>query len=86
MKRNGLTLRELGYDLLDQGRRAGDFPLERDAIDRIAAGMIYTLNDREDVRGPFDHNERENYGKSSGAPQPRRRRYPEAQLAAGTMN
>jgi hypothetical protein len=45
-----LTLRELGYDLLDQGRRAGDFPLERDAIDRIAAGMIYTLNDREDVR------------------------------------
>jgi hypothetical protein len=50
MKPNGLTLRELGYDLLDQGRRAGDFPLERDAIDRIAAGMIYTLNDREDVR------------------------------------
>jgi hypothetical protein len=57
MNSNGLTLRELVYDLLDEGRRAGDFPLARDAIDRIAAGMIDTLNDREDVRGPFDHNE-----------------------------
>jgi hypothetical protein len=52
-----LTLRELVYDLLDEGRRAGDFPLEHASIDLIAAGMIDTLGDREDVRGPFDHDE-----------------------------
>jgi hypothetical protein len=57
MSSNGITLRELVYDLLDQGRRAGDFPLVRDSIDLIAAGMIDTLGDREDVRGPFDHDE-----------------------------
>ena len=33
------------------------FPLERDAIDRIAAGMIDTLNDRDEGWGPFDHDE-----------------------------
>jgi hypothetical protein len=54
MNGNGLTLRELVYDLLDEGRRAGDFPLARDSIDLIAAGMIDTLNDREDFAGPFD--------------------------------
>jgi hypothetical protein len=57
MNGNGLTLRELVYDLLDEGRRAGDFPLARDAIDRIAAGMIDTLNDRDEGWGPFDHDE-----------------------------
>src|ERR1700719_1305675 len=46
MNGNGLTLREVVYDLLDDGRRAGDFPLARDSIDRIAAGLIDTLNDR----------------------------------------
>jgi hypothetical protein len=57
MSSNGITLRELVYDLLDEGRRGGDFPLARDSIDLIAAGMIDMLNDREDVRGPFDHDE-----------------------------
>ena len=57
MNGNGLTLRELVYDLLDEGRRAGDFPLARDSIDLIAAGMIDTLNDREDFARPFDHDE-----------------------------
>ena len=57
MSSNGITLRELVYDLLDEGRRAGNFPLERDAIDRIAAGMIDTLNDRDEGWGPFDHDE-----------------------------
>ena len=57
MNGNGLTLRELAYDLLDEGRRAGDFPLARDSIDLIAAGMIDTLNDREDFARPFDHDE-----------------------------
>jgi hypothetical protein len=51
MNGNGLTLRELVYDLLDEGRRAGDFPLERDSIDRIAAGLIDTLNDRDEGVG-----------------------------------
>ena len=46
MNGNGLTLRELVYDLLDESRRAGDFPLARDSIDLIAAGMIDTLNDQ----------------------------------------
>jgi hypothetical protein len=57
MNGNGLTLRELVYDLLDEGRRAGDFPLARDSIDLIAADLIDTLNDREDFAGPFDHDE-----------------------------
>jgi hypothetical protein len=52
-----VTLRELVYDLLDEGRRDGDFSLDRDSIDLIAAGIQDTLNDREDVRGPFDHDE-----------------------------
>jgi PEP-CTERM motif len=47
-----MTLRELVYDLFDEGRRAGDFALQRDAIDQIAAGMIDTLNDRDEGWGP----------------------------------
>jgi hypothetical protein len=31
-----MTLRELVYDLFDEGRRAGDFALQRDAIHQIA--------------------------------------------------
>jgi hypothetical protein len=31
--------------------------LQRDAIDQIAAGLIDTLNDRDEEWGPFDHDE-----------------------------
>jgi hypothetical protein len=47
-----MTLRKLVYGLLD-----GEFPLEGDSIDFIAAGIQDSLNGREDVRGPFDHDE-----------------------------
>jgi len=39
-----MTLRELVYDLLDQGRRDGEFPLDRDSIDLIAAGIQEKLD------------------------------------------
>jgi hypothetical protein len=52
-----VNLRELLYDLLDDMRRDGELRLDRSNVGAITPSVADTLNDREDVRGPFFHDE-----------------------------
>ena len=52
-----MTLREIIYELLDEGRRNGAFSAERDKIDLIAAAIHDILRTDPDIPLPLPDND-----------------------------